>query len=104
MLDFHAAFSAVKGAMAGAFFGDVSEGVYSPSVQYTLYQMAKAALSAETAIDSVYLHMPNIHYLPCNPVNSESFADDVYIATSEPHGDIEATVTRDAVMPHVHMS
>lgn len=28
------------------------------------------------------------------------FEDDVYIATSEPHGDIEATVTRDHVQPH----
>ena len=28
------------------------------------------------------------------------FEDDVYIATSEPHGDIEATITRDQVQPH----
>lgn len=28
------------------------------------------------------------------------FEDDVYVATSEPHGSIEATVTRGDVQPH----
>ena len=28
------------------------------------------------------------------------FEDDVYIATSEPHGDIEATITRGNIEPH----
>lgn len=28
------------------------------------------------------------------------FEDDVYIATSEPHGNIEAVVTRKDVQPH----
>ena len=28
------------------------------------------------------------------------FEDDVYIATSEPHGDIEATITRGDIEPH----
>ena len=28
------------------------------------------------------------------------FEDDVYVATSEPHGDIEATVTRGDIEPH----
>jgi urate oxidase len=37
--------------------------------------------------------MPNIHFIPCSPLNSK-FNDDVYFATSEPHGQIEASVTR----------
>ena len=28
------------------------------------------------------------------------FENDVYIATSEPHGNIEATITRNQVQPH----
>ena len=28
------------------------------------------------------------------------FEDDVYVATSEPHGDIEATITRGDIEPH----
>jgi len=31
------------------------------------------------------------------------FEDDVYIATSEPHGNIEATITRDHAMPHAKL-
>ena len=31
------------------------------------------------------------------------FEDDVYIATSEPHGNIEATITRGDVKPHAKL-
>lgn len=31
------------------------------------------------------------------------FEDDVYIATSEPHGNIEATITRGDVQPHARL-
>lgn len=94
------AFAAVKGALAAAFFGPADTGVYSPSVQFTLYRMAQAALDAEPALESIHLRMPNIHFLPCDPVNSEPFANDVYVATSEPCGDIEATITREGASPH----
>lgn len=51
-------------------------------------------------IESVFLNMPNLHFLPCTPITSK-FDNDVYIATSEPHGNIEATVTRSAATaPH----
>lgn len=54
-------------------------------------------------IESVFLNMPNLHFLPCAPVTS-SFDNDVYVATSEPHGNIEATVTRSqATAPHSKM-
>lgn len=42
--DFDAAFEKAKGAMTEAFFGPRKGGVYSPSVQYTLFQMAKGAI------------------------------------------------------------
>ena len=97
---YHKPFEAVRIAMAAAFFGPPHEGVYSPSVQYTLFEMGKAAVAAVAAVESVKLKMPNIHFLPCSPLNSESFADDVYVATSEPHGTIDAIVTRAGAMPH----
>ena len=98
--DYHAPYQAIKQALAAAFFGPPHEGVYSPSVQFTLFQMGEAAVRAVSAVESIYLNMPNIHFLPCNPVHSEPFADDVYVATSEPHGTIEATVTRKDSQPH----
>lgn len=53
-------------------------------------------------IESVFMNMPNLHFLPCNPMTS-SFENDVYIATSEPHGNIEATVTRGSIQPHAKL-
>ena len=49
--------------------------------------------------ESVFLNMPNLHFLPCAPVGS-TFKNDVYIATSEPHGNIEAVITRKGKLPH----
>lgn len=98
--DYNATYAAVKEALASKFYGPPEKGTYSPSVQFTLYRMGKAVIDTVSAVESVYLNMPNIHFLPCNPVNSEPFANDVYVATSEPHGDIEATVTRGSVAPH----
>ena len=37
-------------------------------------------------VESVFLNMPNLHFIPCAPVGSK-FEDDVYVATSEPHGE-----------------
>ena len=53
-------------------------------------------------MDSVFLNMPNLHFLPCAPPGSK-FEDDVYVATSEPHGNIEAVVTRGRAAPHARL-
>jgi urate oxidase len=53
-------------------------------------------------VDSVFMNMPNLHFIPCNPVTS-SFDNDVYVATSEPHGNIEAVVTRKGARPHARL-
>ena len=42
---------------------------------------------------SVTMDAPNIHFLPTPPAGIK-FEDDVYIATSEPHGTIQCTVSR----------
>ncbi|EIE26572.1 urate oxidase II [Coccomyxa subellipsoidea C-169] len=98
-VNYDAAYAAVKEALQTAFWGPPKSGVYSPSVQYTLFQMGKLALARAPQVESIYLNMPNLHFLPCNTVTSK-FEDDVYIATSEPHGNIEATITRGDIEPH----
>lgn len=92
--DYHQPFEAAKAALADTFFGPPDTGAYSPSVQFTLYRMGAAALRAAPALTAVTLNMPNIHYLPCDPVNTQGFENDVFVATSEPHGTIEATVEK----------
>lgn len=99
---YNAAFRRVKGRLLETFFGPVKGGVYSPSVQYTLFMMGKDCIEQLGMVDSMYFRLPNIHFIPCSPVTSE-FEDDVYLATSEPHGDIEATVSRDDVLPHAKL-
>ena len=82
-------------AMKERFFGDEVKGVYSPSVQFTLHKMASAVLDRVPETSAVTMSMPNIHFLPMhNERIGISFDDDVYVATSEPHGTIEASVVR----------
>ncbi|KAF7132055.1 hypothetical protein RHSIM_Rhsim09G0141100 [Rhododendron simsii] len=49
-------------------------------------------------VSSIQLKMPNIHFLPVNLSNKENvivqFQDDVYLPTDEPHGTIEASLSR----------
>eukprot|EP00262_Sarcandra_glabra_P004579 TRINITY_DN15688_c0_g1_i1.p1 TRINITY_DN15688_c0_g1~~TRINITY_DN15688_c0_g1_i1.p1 ORF type:complete len:309 (+),score=54.51 TRINITY_DN15688_c0_g1_i1:104-1030(+) len=89
----------VKKVLIDTFFGPPNEGVYSPSVQNTLYLMAKAVLHRFPDIASIQLKMPNLHFIPVNLANKDNrrivkFDDDVYMPTSEPHGTIEATLSR----------
>ncbi|XP_078434222.1 uricase / urate oxidase / nodulin 35 [Wolffia australiana] len=91
--------SEVKNLLASTFFGPANGGVYSPSVQNTLFLMGKAVLNRFSRVASIHLRMPNIHFLPVNLRGRDNqiivqFADDVYTPTDEPHGTIEATLTR----------
>ena len=70
---------------------------YSPSAQTTLFQMGEAALGACPEISKLDLAMPNKH---CLLINLASFGlenkNELFVPTDEPHGDIQASVTRDA--------
>ena len=67
----------------------------SLSVQQTLYAMGEAALAHTDIIDKVYLLMPNKHNLL---IDLKRFDRDnpnhIFVPTDEPHGTIEATITR----------
>ncbi|XP_043691650.1 uricase-2 isozyme 1 [Telopea speciosissima] len=89
----------VKKVLERTFFGPPKEGVYSPSVQGTLYDMSQAVISRFPDISSIQLKMPNLHFLPVNLPNKNSpsivkFDDDVYTPTDEPHGTIQASLSR----------
>jgi urate oxidase len=68
---------------------------YSPSVQATLYAMAEAALHACHDIEKITMTMPNLHCLAVDltPFGREN-RQQLFVPTDEPHGVIEATVTR----------
>jgi urate oxidase len=68
---------------------------FSPSVQNTLFLMGSAALAACPDITDVQLTMPNKHYLPISfqPFGLEN-DNEIFLPTDEPHGQIEARITR----------
>ena len=67
----------------------------SPSVQFTLNRMGEAVLEAHPEIDRIHLSLPNRHHLPYD-VSRFGVEDrgEVFHATTEPYGLIEATVER----------
>ena len=68
---------------------------YSPSAQTTLFQMGDEALATCPEISQIDLAMPNKH---CLLIDLSRFGlenrNEVFVPTDEPHGQIEATVTR----------
>jgi urate oxidase len=67
----------------------------SASVQHTMYAMGNAVLAEIPDVDVIQLIMPNKHHLP---VDLSRFGlenrNEIFVATDEPHGLIEATISR----------
>jgi urate oxidase len=68
---------------------------HSRSVQHTLYAMAEAALAACADAQSMTLTMPNRHHLlvDLKPFGLDN-PNEIFVATDQPYGLIEATITR----------
>ncbi|QMV18183.1 urate oxidase [Granulicella sp. 5B5] len=67
----------------------------SLSVQQTLYAMGESALAHTDLIDSVYMLMPNKHNLLIDLARFDrTNPNHIFVPTDEPHGTIEATITR----------
>ena len=68
---------------------------YSRGVQDSLYRMGEAALAAVPELATVRMACPNKHYLPTKLEPFGMSSDNtVFIATDEPHGQIECLVGR----------
>ena len=67
----------------------------SHSVQETLYAMGAAALEACGSVSEIRLVLPNRHHLlvDLSPFGLDN-PDQIYVATAEPYGRIEAVVAR----------
>jgi urate oxidase len=67
----------------------------SASVQHTMYAMGQAVIEQVDAVAAIHLVMPNKHHLP---VDLSRFGlenrNEIFVATDEPHGLIEATISR----------
>ncbi|MGH2626202.1 MAG: factor-independent urate hydroxylase [Anaerolineales bacterium] len=88
--DFDAAWDAIRGALVETFARHQSE-----SVQQTLYAMGNAALEACPEADEIRLVLPNQHHLlvDLSPFGLDN-PNQIFVATREPFGRIEALITR----------
>jgi urate oxidase len=89
-LDFDATFDAVKQTLLEVFADHDS-----PSVQTSIWIMAKAILERHEAVEEVRMVLPNLHHwlADLSPFGMTNDAE-VYVSTTEPHGLIEATIRR----------
>jgi urate oxidase len=87
---FGSAWHAVRRTLLETFAEHASE-----SVQHTLHAMGDAVLDAVSDVASIHLVMPNKHHLPVDlsPFGMKN-RNEIFVATEEPHGVIEATITR----------
>ena len=88
--DFDAAFDAVRATLMDVFAEHMSR-----SVQESVWLMGRAVLEARPEIDEVSMALPNLHHwrVDVSPFGLEN-RDEIFVATTEPHGLIEATVRR----------
>jgi urate oxidase len=95
-IDYIAVRTSLKEHLKKGLFGPSTGGVYSASLQSTIYDAACNILEHIDCVESIRLDTPNIHYLPMRALEAlgEKFEDDVFIPTSEPSGTITCTVAR----------
>jgi urate oxidase len=89
-LPFASTWRVVRDALLEAFAEHESE-----SVQHTLHAMAQEVLDTVDVVGSITLVMPNRHHLPVDlsPFGLEN-RNEIFVATEEPYGRIEATLNR----------
>ncbi len=82
----------VRRALVETFAAHVSR-----SVQHTLYAMGEAALAACTDVTAITLTLPNRHHLivDLTPFGLDN-PNEIFVATDQPFGLIEATIRRQA--------
>lgn len=76
---------------------DVLAEHFSPSVQNSIWVMGRAILERHAAVEEIRMVLPNLHHwsVDLSPFGGEN-RDEIFVATTEPHGLIEATVRRAA--------
>jgi urate oxidase len=90
--DYGAAWNAARAALIETFARHESA-----SVQHTLYAMGESALARCAEIGEIRLVLPNRHHLlvDLGPLGLDN-PNQIFVATGEPYGRIEAVIGRDA--------
>ncbi len=93
--DYTGAWNAVRASLVETFARH-----QSASVQQTLYAMGEAALARCGEIGEIRLVLPNRHHLLVDlaPLGLDN-PNEIFVATREPYGRIEAVIVRDPLSP-----
>ncbi|XP_065083643.1 uricase [Ochlerotatus camptorhynchus] len=103
-VDFDFCWNKVKQCILNTFAGETEKGIFSPSVQNTLYLAEKLALESIPEISSIDMTMPNKHYFnfdfskfPKLMEGQELKEETVYLPVDKPAGIIYAQLDRKSV-------
>ncbi len=90
--DWDARHGALLGTLLATFADHDSE-----SVQHSIWIIGNAMLAAEPGIDEVAMRLPNLHHwlVDLGPFGGSNEGE-IFVATAEPYGLIEATIRRSA--------
>ena len=89
-VDWDASHEAISTTLLAVFAEHESE-----SVQHSIWVMGTAMLERHSEIDEVRMTLPNLHHWPVDLAPFEGTnRGEIFVATTEPHGLIEATVRR----------
>jgi len=88
----------VRDCILEAFAGNPETGIFSPSVQHTLYLAQKEMLQKIPQMSKIEVTLPNKHYYPVDfskfPQLQGIKNDEVFQPTDKPHGNIHAVLAR----------
>lgn len=97
-LDFDRAWSAVQSSVLDVFAGPPKTGVFSPSVQKTLYETQKTAMAKVPQISEMKIELPNVHAYAVDYAKFPAFGitknEEVFQPVDKPSGNIAATLRR----------
>ncbi|GMI14018.1 hypothetical protein TrVE_jg7449 [Triparma verrucosa] len=94
--DYSSLRTTVVSELTKGIFGPASGGVFSVSLQATIYDAGCMVLTACPDVKNIKIETPNKHYLPYRQLETlgETFEDDVFTPTDEPSGTIQCIVER----------
>ncbi|XP_033732455.1 uricase-like isoform X2 [Pecten maximus] len=98
-VNFDKVWSTVKKVILETFAGPAHEGVFSPSVQNTLYLTEKHVLARIPQIEKIEMELPNVHYFGVDfnrfpKIHFDHNTNEIYMPTDKPSGNIRAAIQR----------
>jgi len=96
-LEYNKIYNSISTAVLETFAGNPDTGVYSASVQQTIYDIGVRVLKENSSIQQYSMALPNVHYYKVNFAEYQSTIpnnNEVFFTFDGAHGQIEATIER----------